>query len=115
MEPLLTPSSSAAYLGSFHESDGMTEVDMLLAEGEGAIRKKRRPRRGDDFKFTEALIKADFWLLFLISFVGVGSSITVLNNLAQIGIAQYMNDTKILLSLFSFCSFAWPPWWRCGF
>ncbi|KAL2482741.1 Major facilitator superfamily protein [Forsythia ovata] len=106
MEPLLKPSSSAANLGSFHESDGMTEVDMLLAEGEGAIRKKRRPRRGDDFKFTEALIKADFWLLFLVSFVGVGSGITVLNNLAQIGIAQYMNDTKILLSLFSFCSFA---------
>ncbi|CAI9787395.1 unnamed protein product [Fraxinus pennsylvanica] len=106
MEPLLTPSSSAANLGSFHDNDDMTDVDMLLAVGEGAIRrKKRKPRRGDDFKITEALIKADFWLLFLISFVGVGTGITVLNNLAQIGIAQDMNDTKILLALFSFCSF----------
>ncbi|KAI3443921.1 hypothetical protein Pfo_000586 [Paulownia fortunei] len=105
IEPLLEPSSSAANLGIFHESDSVSEVDMLLAEGEGAIKKKRRPRRGEDFTFAEALIKADFWLLFLVYFVGVGSGVTVLNNLAQIGIAQYMHDTKVLLSLFSFCNF----------
>ncbi|KAK6156562.1 hypothetical protein DH2020_010810 [Rehmannia glutinosa] len=102
IEPLLEPSSSAANLD---ESDGVSEVDMLLAEGEGAIKKKRRPRRGEDFTFGEALVKADFWLLFLVYFVGVGSGVTVLNNLAQIGIAQYMHDTKVLLSLFSFCNF----------
>ncbi|KAL0382940.1 UNVERIFIED_CONTAM: hypothetical protein Scaly_0581300 [Sesamum calycinum] len=92
-------------LEAFMKSDGISEVDMLLAEGEGAIKKKRRPRRGEDFTFAEAMIKADFWLLFLVYFVGVGSGVTVLNNLAQIGIAQYMRDTKVLLSLFSFCNF----------
>ncbi|XP_011084061.1 protein NUCLEAR FUSION DEFECTIVE 4 [Sesamum indicum] len=105
MEPLLEPSSSRTNLGSFHESDDISEVDMLLAEGEGAIKKRRRPRRGEDFTFAEAMIKADFWLLFLVYFFGVGSGVTVLNNLAQIGIAQYMHDTKVLLSLFSFCNF----------
>ncbi|XP_009622453.1 protein NUCLEAR FUSION DEFECTIVE 4 [Nicotiana tabacum] len=104
-EPLLTPSSSSANLGSFNEGDEISEVDMLLAEGEGAVKKKRRPRRGEDFKFKEALVKADFWLLFLVYFFGVGSGVTVLNNLAQIGIAQGLHDTKILLSLFSFCNF----------
>lgn len=104
-EPLLTPLSSSANLGSFQEGDEISEVDMLLAEGEGAIKKKRRPRRGEDFKFTEAMVKADFWLLFLVYFFGVGSGVTVLNNLAQIGIAQGLHDTKILLSLFSFCNF----------
>ncbi|XP_047271144.1 protein NUCLEAR FUSION DEFECTIVE 4 isoform X2 [Capsicum annuum] len=104
-EPLLTPLSSSANLGSFQEGDDISEVDMLLAEGEGAVKKKRRPRRGEDFKFTEALVKADFWLLFLVYFFGVGSGVTVLNNLAQIGIAQGLHDTKILLSLFSFCNF----------
>jgi hypothetical protein len=103
-EPLLTPSSSATKLGSFHESDDASEVAMLLAEGEGAV-KKRRPKRGEDFKFSEAVIKADFWLLFLVYFVGVGSGVTVLNNLAQIGIAQGVHDTKLLLSLFSFFNF----------
>lgn len=104
-EPLLKQSSSTTHLGSFHDSDSVSDVDILLAEGEGAVQKKRRPRRGDDFTFSEALIKADFWLLFLVFFVGVGSGVAVLNNLAQIGIAQGVHDTTILLSLFSFCNF----------
>lgn len=104
-EPLLKPSSSATSLGSFRESDDSSEVAMLLAEGEGAVHKKRRPKRGEDFKFSEAVIKADFWLLFLVYFVGVGSGVTVLNNLAQIGIAKGVNNTTVLLSLFSFCNF----------
>lgn len=106
-EPLLTSSSSATLLGSFREAeaDEASEVNILLAEGEGAVKKKRRPKRGEDFKFTEALVKADFWLLFSVYFVGVGSGVTVLNNLAQIGIAQGVHDTTILLSLFSFGNF----------
>lgn len=105
-EPLLTPSSSAANLESFHENEDSSDIDLLLAQGEGAIKKKRRPKRGEDFKFQEAIIKADFWLLFLVFFVGVGSGVTVLNNLAQIGIAFGMPDATILLSLFSFFNFA---------
>ncbi|KAG4970791.1 Protein NUCLEAR FUSION DEFECTIVE 4 [Glycine max] len=105
IEPLLS-SSSASGLGSFNDVvDGSAEVAMLLAEGEGAVRKKRRPKRGEDFKFTEALVKADYWLLFFVYFVGVGTGVTVLNNLAQIGIAQGMEDTTNLLSLFSFFNF----------
>ncbi|BAT76257.1 hypothetical protein LR48_Vigan01g250800 [Vigna angularis] len=103
-EPLLS-SSSTSGLGSFNDVDGSAEVAMLLAEGEGAVRKKRRPKRGEDFKFTEALVKADFWLLFFVYFVGVGTGVSVLNNLAQIGIAQGMEDTTVLLSLFSFFNF----------
>ncbi|XP_057968294.1 protein NUCLEAR FUSION DEFECTIVE 4-like [Malania oleifera] len=108
VEPLLTTSSSTGNLGIFHQRDDVLEIDMLLAEGEGAVKKKRRPRRGEDFKFGEALVKADFWLLFLVHFVGVGTGVTVLNNLAQIGIAGGMHDTTILLSLFSFCNFIGP-------
>lgn len=104
-DPLLTPSSSAACLGSFHENEDASDVETLLAEGEGAVRKKRRPRRGEDFKFREAIVKADFWLLWFVYFLGVGSGVTVLNNLAQIGVALGVEDTTILLSLFSFCNF----------
>ncbi|EEF30935.1 conserved hypothetical protein [Ricinus communis] len=100
-EPLLKSQT----FGSFRENDETSEVAMLLAEGEGAVKKRRRPRRGEDFKFTEALVKADFWLLFFVYFVGVGSGVTVLNNLAQIGIALGVHDTTTLLSLFSFCNF----------
>lgn len=104
-EPLLTNPSSRLNFGSFHENETMSDVDMLLAEGEGAIKRTRRPRRGEDFTFTEAIVKADFWLLFFVYFVGVGSGVTVLNNLAQIGIAQGVTNTTILLSLFSFGNF----------
>ncbi|XP_040370631.1 protein NUCLEAR FUSION DEFECTIVE 4 isoform X2 [Rosa chinensis] len=82
------------------------DVETLLAIGEGAVRKKkRRPKRGEDFKFQEAFIKADFWLLWFVYFLGVGSGVTVLNNLSQIGVALGSDDTTILLSLFSFCNF----------
>ncbi|CAB4272888.1 unnamed protein product [Prunus armeniaca] len=104
-DPLLTPSSSATYLGSFHEAEDSSDVETLLAIGEGAVKKKRRPKRGEDFKFHEAFIKADFWLLWFVYFLGVGSGVTVLNNLSQIGIALGASDTTILLSLFSFCNF----------
>ncbi|KAF5181916.1 Nuclear fusion defective [Thalictrum thalictroides] len=103
MEPLLTPSSSTTQLGL--EGDDGSDIDILLAEGEGAVKKKRRPKRGEDFTFREALVKADFWLLFLVYFFGVGSGVTVLNNLAQIGIALDSNNTTILLTIFSFCNF----------
>ncbi|KAI9110258.1 hypothetical protein K1719_018700 [Acacia pycnantha] len=105
LDPLLTPSSSAACLGSSNENEYASDIDILLAEGEGAVRKRRRPKRGEDFKFLEAIVKADFWLLWFVYFFGVGSGITVLNNLAQIGIAQGIDDTTILLSVFSLCNF----------
>ncbi|GLJ26313.1 hypothetical protein SUGI_0506140 [Cryptomeria japonica] len=89
---------------SFTE-DSEWDTDILLAEGEGAVCKKRKPRRGEDFKLRQALVKADFWLLFLVYFCGVGSGVTVLNNLAQIGIAEGLDDVTILLSLFSIANF----------
>ncbi|CAI8610435.1 unnamed protein product [Vicia faba] len=106
-KPLLHESSSSAALGSFNDADGSSEIDMLLAEGEGAVvpSKKRRPRRGEDFTFLEALVKADFWLLFSVYFAGVGTGVTVINNLAQIGAAQGVEDITILLSVFSFFNF----------
>lgn len=105
IEPLLGSSSTGA-LGSSNDQDDSSEIAMLLALGEGAIKqKKRKPKRGEDFKFTEAIVKADFWLLFFVYFVGVGTGVTVLNNLAQIGIAQGEEDTTTLLSIFSFCNF----------
>ncbi|XP_047332183.1 protein NUCLEAR FUSION DEFECTIVE 4 [Impatiens glandulifera] len=106
-DPLLViPSSSETNLGSFYEEEEeVSEIDMLLAVGEGAVKKRRRPRRGEDFRFKEAIVKADFWLLWFVYFFGVGSGVTVLNNLAQIGVSLGHSDTTILLSLFSFCNF----------
>uniref|UniRef100_A0A0D9ZMT2 Uncharacterized protein n=1 Tax=Oryza glumipatula TaxID=40148 RepID=A0A0D9ZMT2_9ORYZ len=104
-EPLLGGTST--FVTGANDSDEATDVDLLLAEGEGAVnlKKKRGPRRGDDFTFREALVKADFWLLFIVYFCGVGTGVTVLNNLAQVGMAVGADDTTILLCLFGFCNF----------
>lgn len=104
-DPLLTPSSSTTFLGSFYEPEDISEVDLLLAVGEGAVKKKRKPKRGEDFKFREAVVKADFWLLWFVYFLGVGTGVTVLNNLAQIGVSLGVNDATVLLGVFSFCNF----------
>ncbi|WJX70075.1 hypothetical protein P8452_54223 [Trifolium repens] len=101
-----TSTQTSPLLESFHEvEDASSDTEILIAEGEGAIRKKRKPKRGDDFKFKEVLVKADFWLLWFAYSLGVGSGVTVLNNLAQIGVASGVEDATILLSVFSFCNF----------
>jgi Nodulin-like len=108
-EKLLVTTESDTNITYPECDDDSVDVDILLAEGEGAVqinKKKRRPRRGEDFNFRQALVKADFWLLFVVYFLSVGSGVTVLNNLAQIGIAAGVDDTTILLSVFSFCNFA---------
>ncbi|KAI7750340.1 hypothetical protein M8C21_025669, partial [Ambrosia artemisiifolia] len=105
-EPLLTMSSSNTNLSSFRENEHGSDVNLLLAVGEGAVKiKKRRPRRGEDFSFREAILKADFWLLWTTYFLGIGSGVTVLNNLAQIASSLGFDDTTTLMSLFSFCNF----------
>ncbi|KAI7747500.1 hypothetical protein M8C21_019606 [Ambrosia artemisiifolia] len=104
--PLLTPSSSNTTLSSSNEDEDVSFMNMLLALGEGAVKsKKRRPRRGEDFSFREAVVKADFWLLWTTYFFGIGSGVTVLNNLAQIAASVGFEDTSTLMSLFSFCNF----------
>ncbi|KAI3820587.1 hypothetical protein L1987_08135 [Smallanthus sonchifolius] len=104
--PLLTPSASDTTLTSSNDDGDVSYVNMLLAVGEGAVKsKKRRPKRGEDFSFREAVVKADFWLLWTTYFFGIGSGVTVLNNLAQIAGSVGFEDTSTLMSLFSFCNF----------
>lgn len=109
LAPMLERSQSSTNLGSLQEKEDDADANVLLAEGEGAVlipgKKRRRPKRGEDFNFKQAVAKADFWLLFLINFLGCGSGITVLNNLAQVGTAAGEDDTTMLLCLLSFCSF----------
>lgn len=57
----------------------------FLAAADGAVRVKRRkgPRRGEDFTLMQALIKADFWLLWFSLLLGSGSGLTIVDNLGQ--------------------------------
>ncbi|KAJ7543256.1 hypothetical protein O6H91_09G031100 [Diphasiastrum complanatum] len=80
--------------------------DLLKAVAEGAVKLKRKsPHRGEDFSLREALLKADFWLLFFALYCGAGSGLTVIDNLGQMGEALGYSSAHIFVSLISIWNF----------
>ncbi|KAJ8466328.1 hypothetical protein OPV22_028880 [Ensete ventricosum] len=75
------------------------------AEGAVRVRRKRGPRRGEDFTLLQALIKADFWLLFFSLLLGSGSGLTVIDNLGQMSQSLGYEDTHIFVSMISIWNF----------
>ncbi|KAL2532339.1 Major facilitator superfamily protein [Abeliophyllum distichum] len=79
---------------------------LAQAAAEGAVRiKKRRPHRGEDFTLTEALIKADFWLIFFSLLLGSGSGLTVIDNLGQMSESLGYDNTHVFVSMISIWNF----------
>ncbi|XP_058093147.1 protein NUCLEAR FUSION DEFECTIVE 4-like [Magnolia sinica] len=83
------------------------QVKLFQAAAEGAVRVKRRkgPRRGEDFTLRQALIKADFWLIFFSLLLGSGSGLTVIDNLGQMSQSLGYDNTHIFVSLISIWNF----------
>ncbi|EYU34813.1 hypothetical protein ABFS82_11G137600 [Erythranthe guttata] len=86
----------------------MAQLQSRLAQAaaEGAVRiTKRRPHRGEDFTLTEALIKADFWLIFVSLLLGSGSGLTVIDNLGQMSQSLGYDNTHVFVSMISIWNF----------
>ncbi|KAJ0969224.1 hypothetical protein J5N97_022101 [Dioscorea zingiberensis] len=83
------------------------QAKLFQAAAEGAVRIKRRkgPRRGEDFTLMQALIKADFWLLFFSLLLGSGSGLTVIDNLGQMCESLGYDDTHVYVSMISIWNF----------
>lgn len=83
------------------------QAKLLQAAAEGAVRIKRRkgPRRGEDFTLMQALVKADFWLIFFSLVLGAGVGVTVIDNLGQICQSLGYKSTKIYVSMISIWNF----------
>ncbi|KAF8399972.1 hypothetical protein HHK36_015844 [Tetracentron sinense] len=83
------------------------QVRLFQAAAEGAVRIKRRkgPRRGEDFTLMQALIKADFWLIFFSLLLGSGSGLTVIDNLGQMSQSLGFENTHIFVSMISIWNF----------
>lgn len=83
------------------------QAKLFQAAAEGAVRIKRRkgPHRGEDFTLTQALIKADFWLIFFSLLLGSGSGVTVIDNLGQMSQSLGYNNTHIFVSMISIWNF----------
>ncbi|KAL0424194.1 UNVERIFIED_CONTAM: hypothetical protein Sradi_0954200 [Sesamum radiatum] len=82
------------------------QAKLAQAAADGAVRiKKRRPHRGEDFTLMEALIKADFWLIFFSLLLGSGSGLTVIDNLGQMSQSLGYDNTHVFVSMISIWNF----------
>jgi hypothetical protein len=63
------------------------------------------PALGEDHTLLDALQTIDFWLLFFTFLCGVGTGITAINNLGQIGQAQGYSDVSLFISFISIWGF----------
>eukprot|EP01018_Ginkgo_biloba_P004045 Gb_03908 [translate_table: standard] len=63
--------------------------------------------RGDNFNLFQAMRTLDFWILFLSMACGMGSGLTTINNMSQIGSSLDYTSTEIdtLVSLWSIWNF----------
>uniref|UniRef100_A0A5B7AYR6 Putative Major facilitator protein n=1 Tax=Davidia involucrata TaxID=16924 RepID=A0A5B7AYR6_DAVIN len=83
------------------------QAKLFQAAAEGAVRVKRRkgPRRGEDFTLMQALVKADFWLMFVSLVLASGSGLTVIDNLGQMSLSLGFSDSSIFVSMISIWNF----------
>ncbi|XP_010524260.2 PREDICTED: protein NUCLEAR FUSION DEFECTIVE 4-like [Tarenaya hassleriana] len=84
------------------------QAKLMQAAAEGAVRIKRGrrgPHRGEDFTLTQALVKADFWLIFFSLLLGSGSGLTVIDNLGQMSQSLGYNNTHVFVSMISIWNF----------
>ncbi|KAK4845709.1 hypothetical protein QYF36_008217 [Acer negundo] len=83
------------------------QAKLFQAAAEGAVRVKHRkgPRRGEDFTLLQALIKADFLLLFFSLVMASGSGLTIIDNLGQICESLGYESTNVYVSMISIFNF----------
>nr|TKR86316.1 hypothetical protein D5086_0000238740 [Populus alba] len=75
------------------------------AEGAVTVKRRRGPHGGEDFTLMQALIKADFWLIFFSLLLGSGSGLTVIDNLGQMSQSLGYDNTHIFVSMISIWNF----------
>ncbi|KAF3786090.1 NUCLEAR FUSION DEFECTIVE 4 protein [Nymphaea thermarum] len=82
-------------------------ADYLHAVAEGALRikKRRGPRRGEDFTLTQALVKADFWLMVMSLIFASGTGLTIIDNLGQMSQSMGYKNSHVFVSLMSIWNF----------
>ncbi|CAH2072791.1 unnamed protein product, partial [Thlaspi arvense] len=90
-----------------HKRIAHLQAQLMQAAAEGAVRVKRRrgPHRGEDFTLSQALVKADFWLIFFSLLLGSGSGLTVIDNLGQMCQSLGYNNTHVFVSMISIWNF----------
>ncbi|KAK4785154.1 hypothetical protein SAY86_001843 [Trapa natans] len=92
------------------ERPGVISEPLLIREGpsvekEVAEAEERRPVIGEDHTIMEAVSTVDFWIMFMSFLCGVGTGLTVMNNMGQMGLALGYSDVSMFVSLMSIWGF----------
>ncbi|KAL2512435.1 Major facilitator superfamily protein [Abeliophyllum distichum] len=87
--------------------ENVAEVEKVTVElkAEATVVKRKRPVIGEEHTIVEALRTVDFWILFVSFLCGVGTGLTVMNNMGQIGLALGYTDVSMFVSLTSIWGF----------
>ncbi|KAG4128715.1 hypothetical protein ERO13_D09G037300v2 [Gossypium hirsutum] len=87
--------------------NALLQAELFRAAAEGAVRVKKRkgPRRGEDFTLTQALIRADFWLIMFSLLLGGGSGLTVIDDLGQMSQSLGYANPHIFVSMICIWNF----------
>nr|XP_043637208.1 protein NUCLEAR FUSION DEFECTIVE 4-like [Erigeron canadensis] len=80
---------------------------LVQAAADGAVRVKRKkgPRRGEDFTLMQALVKADFLLMFFSLVLASGSGLTIIDNLGQMCQSLGYENPHVFVSMISIWNF----------
>ncbi|KAL7603163.1 protein NUCLEAR FUSION DEFECTIVE 4 [Lactuca sativa] len=83
------------------------QAKLVQAAADGAVnvKKKKGPRRGEDFTLFQALQKADFLLMFFSLVLASGSGLTVIDNLGQMCESLGYENPHIFVSMISIWNF----------
>ncbi|KAI7732313.1 LOW QUALITY PROTEIN: hypothetical protein M8C21_010052, partial [Ambrosia artemisiifolia] len=75
------------------------------ADGAVGVKRKKGPRRGEDFTLMQALVKADLLLLFFSLVLASGSGLTIIDNLGQMCQSLGYENPHIFVSMISIWNF----------
>ncbi|KAG0610160.1 hypothetical protein M758_7G042600 [Ceratodon purpureus] len=93
-EPLLpaapkyepSPEANSSSYGTFGEGSNLARIDSF---------QRNFPARGEDHTLPQALRNVDFWLLVAIAMIGLGSGLTAMDNVGQVGASLGYSDASI--------------------
>ncbi|KAK7302255.1 hypothetical protein RJT34_13140 [Clitoria ternatea] len=69
------------------------------------IKRTNGPHRGEDFTLSQAMAKADFWIMFFSLTMGAGSGLTMINNMGQICQSLGDDNVNVYVSVISISNF----------
>ncbi|OIW03370.1 hypothetical protein TanjilG_29355 [Lupinus angustifolius] len=84
-------------------SEGPREI--VQFEAKDKTNHKNGPQRGEDYNLTQALVNADFWIMFFSLVMGSGSGLTVINNIGQMCQSLGDNNVNVYISVISISNF----------